>query len=421
MVKRLVSVFLTGCIPILAFAQQNQSLRDRDPDLAASKKLAADLQQANLHRGPFYLSSMLRVSDAGFTSGGTVVPTGSTSSGISLGIEAPQRLYFVPHKKTVFSAEFVPGYTFFTEGDANDQFNYSLRADAHFLLNHLYLDVYALRADQIRAHIADLNSLATTKEDETGVAGELKYSSRTSALFAVRFRDTSYPSDRYQPREPGNPELPDVELPVEVLDRDERDVRVSFMHKTFPRTSLFVSGEASEYDFPNQRAMNSRRTFFGGGFLVDRGRTQFRLEGGPMRLDFDDPAERDFEGVTASLSLTRGNGRTNYSLAAERDIGFSIFLDNRYFISTAASVGVDRVSTRRLTLHAGVTAARYEYDTPVFGQERSDDIIFPSVGFTYGLRRLRAGLDVGWYERTSTAFGDEESGIRYVLRLSFTP
>jgi hypothetical protein len=167
--------------------------------------------------------------------------------------------------------------------------------------------------------------------------------------------------------------------------------------------------------------MNSRRTFFGGGFVIDRGRTQFRVEGGPMKLDFDDPAERDFEGVTANLSMSRSAGRMSYQASAERDIGFSIFLDNRYFISTAASVGVDRVATRRLTLHARVAAARYEYETPVFGLERSDDILFPSVGFTYGLRRLSTGIDVGWYERTSTAFGDEESGIRYVLRLSFTP
>ena len=327
----------------------------------------------------------------------------------------------VPHKKVILSGEVNPGYSFFAEGDTTGQFNYTVRGDAHFLLNHLYLDVYGTRADQIRAHVADINSLATTDELETGVAGELKYSSRTSSLFAVRFRNTEYPQDRYQPYDPAVAPLPASRLPLEVLDRKERTVRLSLQHKTFPRTSLFVSGEASDYDFPNQRAMKSRRTFLGGGFVIDRGRTQFRLEGGPMKLDFDDPRERDFEGMTANMGWSRSSGRMAYTLSAERDIGFSIFVSNRYFVSTSTSVGVNRTATRRLTVHARVTAARYEYETPVLGQERTDEILFPSVGFTYSLRRLSAGIDVGWYERDTTAFGDQDSGIRYVLRLSFVP
>jgi len=64
--------------------------------------------------------------------------------------------------------------------------NYALRADAHFLTNHLYLDVYRTRANQMRAFVSDINRMATVKENETGVVGEFKYSSRTSALFALR-------------------------------------------------------------------------------------------------------------------------------------------------------------------------------------------------------------------------------------------
>ncbi|HEX2059835.1 MAG TPA: hypothetical protein VHK90_03765, partial [Thermoanaerobaculia bacterium] len=135
--RRFRAFILAAILPVAAAAQQPQKLRDRDPDLAASKKLASDLQQANFHAGPFYLMSRLRLSDAGF-SGATAVPTGGDGGGLSISVDAPQRLYFVPTKKVILSAEFIPGYTFFRandrdvsrNGDRSGQFNYLARGDA---------------------------------------------------------------------------------------------------------------------------------------------------------------------------------------------------------------------------------------------------------------------------------------------------
>ena len=412
--KRLLVFAITIGMSAAAFAQQNQTLRDRDPDLAAAKKVAADLQQANLHSGPFYLLSRFRISDAGYAQG-AYVPTGDTQGGISLTLEAPQRLYFVPRKKTVYSLEVVPGYSFFQEGKRGNQFDYLVRGDAQYLLNHLYLDVYGLRADQLRAHVADVNRLATTQENEVGVAGEVKYSSRTSGLFTVRIRDTEYPENRFQPDPKG------VHVPMQVLDRREKNARLSMLHKTFPRTSLFVAAEGSDYEFDNKASFGSRRTYVGGGLQYDAGRTEVRLEAGPMKLDFDDKSMQDYEGMTARLGASRANGRWAYHLDADRDIGFSIFLDNAFYVATSGQIGADYTANRRLTLHARSAYERDEFVTPVEGKLRTDDVSFTSVGFTFALRRVSLGADIGWYERDSTAFGDVGSGIRYVLRLSLVP
>ena len=411
--KRSLAIAFILSFPLFAYAQQEQKLRDRDPDLAAAKKLAADLQQANFHRGPFYLFSRFRVSDAGYTEG-NFVPAGSQSGGLSLSVEAPHRLYFVPRKKVIFSAEVIPGYSFFEGG--NNQFNYSARGDAHFLLNHLYLNLYGSTADQLRAHVADINRLATTREDEIGAAGEIKYSSRTSALFTVRSRETSYPEDRFQP----DPD-PEPQIAIQALNRKENNVRLSFNHKTFPRTSLFLAGEGSKYDFTEVERYASKRTYVGGGFAYDGGMNQLRVEAGPMKLDYDDPSVPDYDGITAQIRASRGAGRWTFTAGADRDLGFSIFLDNPYYIATSGFAGADYTATRTLTLHLRTAAERDEYETPVFGRSRTDDISFSSVGFTYGVRRVRLGADVGWYERDSTAFGDTDSGIRYVFRLSLIP
>jgi hypothetical protein len=412
--RTIAILFAAVVLPLFAHGQQQQTLRDRDPDLEAAKKLANDRQQANFHYGPFYLLSRLRLADAGYSQD-SGVPAGD-QGGLSLSVEAPQRLFFVANKKAIFTFEVVPGYTFFS-GDRDNQLNYSARADAHLLFNHLYLDIYALRADQIRAHVADLNRLATTAENEVGISGEVKYSSRTSGVFTLRRRDTEYPLDRYQPEINPNSDFNAIQL----LNREENHARASIAHKTLPMTSLFVSGEVSDYTFGVARYRDSRRTWYGGGALFDNGPNQLRIEAGPVRLEFDDPTQPDYSGVAGSIEGSRVRGRWTYRAGAERDLGFSIFAGNNFYVATSANAGLEYAATSKLMLRTNVAAERDEYDTPVNGKIRTDDITFTSVGALYTLRRLRFGGDVGWYDRESTYGGDTDSGIRYVLHLSFTP
>lgn len=401
-------VVMTAFVSLSALGQSTQRLRDRDPDLDAAKRLAAELQQANFHHGSMYLLSRIRISDAGFTETASL-PTGDTGGGISLTVEAPNRFYFVPRKKTVFTVELTPGYSFINSGEG--QFGYTARADAHLLLNHLYLDLYGMREDQLRAHVADVNRLVTLRNDEAGIGGELKYSSKTSALFTLRVRDIKFPRERFQPGS----------APVNLLDRRENNGRLSLIHKTFPLTSTFIAAERSGYDFERATYKNSTRTWVGAGAVYNAGRTNLRIEAGPARLDFEDPNERDYQGLVASFGATRASGRRTYSFGAERDLGFSIFLNNNYFISNRLTVGVTHAATRKLSIRAASTYERDDYDVQVAGQDRRDTISFTSLGFIYTVRRLNIGADVGWYERDSTFGGDTDSGIRTVLHLSFTP
>jgi len=386
-----------------------QGLRDRDPDLEGTKKIVAELQQANIHSGMFYMLSRIRLADAGFAED-YYLPTGDVSGGISLRVEAPNRLYFVPRRKTVFTVELIPGYSFFKAGSREGQFDYSARADAHFLFNHLYIDAYTLLSDQLRAQIADVNRLATQRDEESGVGGEFKYSSRTSAIFSARYRETDFPGRRFQP----------TDVPINQLDRVEKNGRIALHHKTFPRTSLFVAAEASEYEFDRAFVKDSSRRYIGGGFNHTAGRTALRAEVGQTTLNFDDPSQRDFSNLTGQMTLSRGTNRWNFQASAARDVGFSIYERNNYYISSLGRILVDYAATRRLTLRAGTAVERDDYDIPVDGVLREDTLTFTSAGFLYSFRKLQTGVEAGWYTRESNVLS-EASGIRWVLHLSFTP
>lgn len=412
--KRLLIVAMALCVYAGgAFAQNG--LRDRERSFSASQEIAADLRKAHFHHGPFYLLSTFQLSDIGYDSS-FYVPTADRQSGFRFGVQAPTRLYIVPSKKTIYSIDVRPEWSFFKRGGKRDVFGYHARADAQYLLNHLYVDVYAENADQLRADVAEIAHLLSERATNYGLSGELKYSSRTSATFNAAALKTSYPLDKIQP---------DL-IPVDLLDRTGHNYRIAINHKTFPLTSTFVTGEFSDYSFSRASYKDGRRSFIGAGFIHDTGRTVTRMEAGAGTLDFVDPTQHNFQGALGNITSNKKFGKsTTGSIAASRDLDFSIFTANNYFIADRLSTRLAWDATRRLTLTAQYAIGRDLYDVPVLGPngflKRRDVFSFPSIGFTYGFARLRGGLDIGYVNRTSNFNINEDKGIRILFRLSFTP
>lgn len=403
--------------PVMPSGAQTPA-RDRDPVLENAKRINSDLQKANIHAGPLYILSRLRVSDIGYTEQ-FFVPAGDDGGGLAFAVEAPQTIYFVPSRKVLFNVELTPGFSYFDGNNDIDgveqdrtQFNYSARGGVQFLFNHLFLDLYAARSDALQARVADVNRLATVQNNEIGLGGELKWSSRTRMNFSVRQFEPKFPEDRYQP---------DAVPLRALLEREERDSRVSVHHRTFPRTSLTAAVEHRDFEFEFATYKNGSRVYAAPGFIWDTGRTTLRAEAGPARVRFDDPGQNEFEGILGSASFGHRYRRLTLFAAAERDVDFTVFANNNYYVLTRGSLGAEYQMTRRFRLRATTSAERDEYDVPVFGNDRTDDIRFSTIGFRYTVRRLEFGVDVGQYDRTSTFGGDEEDGIRYVLHLSFTP
>jgi hypothetical protein len=411
---RLLIVAMALCACARGVFAQN-GLRDRERAFAASQEIAADLRKAHFHHGPFYLLSTFQLSDIGYDSS-FYVPTADKQSGFRFGVQAPTRLYFVPAKKTIYSIDVRPEWSFFNRGGKRDVFGYKARADAQYLLNHLYLDVYGEKSNQLRADVAEIARLLTERANAYGVSGELKYSSRTSATFNAATLNTLYPLSQLQPSG----------QPVELLDRSGHNYRVAFNHKTFPLTSLFATGELSDYSFRTATYKNGRRSFAGAGFVNDSGRTVTRFEAGAGKLNFFRPDQHDFSGALGNLTSSRKLGHsTVFNLGASRDLDFSIFTNNNYFIADRFTAGFAWDATRRLQLTLQAAIGRDLYDTPVNGPhgflKRRDQFSFPSIGFTYGLAHLRAGLDIGYVQRTSNFDLNTDDGIRVLFRLSFTP
>ncbi len=401
-------------VPLLA----QEGLRDRDRTLAASQRISADLRSARFRSGPFYLLSSISLSDIGYESQ-FFVPTADQGSGISFGLSAPNRLYYVPTKKTIFSVQATPTYTFFTSTQnvkAHNQFGYLTRADAEFLLNHLYLDFFVARSDSLVPYTGEVDRIVTRKKDSTGIAGELKYSSRTSLVFQAGYAGAKFPSTQFQP----------TDVPISLLDRTEQNYRAMLVHKTFPLTALHVIAERSNYSFPFSPIKDSHRFFYGGGFDFNNGRTGIRAEAGPGKLEFRDPSQKSYSGILGNAEVSRRSALWTFSARATRDLDFSLVTPNNYYVIDRATALAEYPVTRRLKLRFSDTAGIDRYDIATvlsggaFGRRR-DTLNFAAVGWLYSFRRLTGGFDIGYFKRTSNADIVTEDGIRGILHLSFTP
>jgi len=405
-----------------------QGLRDRDRTFEASESLAADLRKARLHWGPFYLLSYLQFSDLGYNQS-FFFPTNDQTSGFSLAIAAPQRLYFVPSRKVILSAEATPELAFFRaqtgatvnpdgslqrHSKFNSQFGYALRGDAHLFFNHLYADGYVSGSNHLQALIGEIDRIATEKQLTGGVTGEARYSSRTRMIYAASVSKISYPLSRHQPGD----------VPVDLLDHTEHNYRLSLHHQTFPLTRLTLNGERSDYSFDNSPQKDGHRTYFGPGFIYDNGQTTLSAEAGPSKVTYRVPLQKEFSGIVGNANYSHQlTPRASLNAAAARDVAISIYQNNNYYIADRLHAGTEFQATRRLTLLAGSTWGRDQYQVPTLGLgvNRRDTFSFTSVGFRYGLRHIRGGLDVGYYDRTSNVDVDQQNGIRVIFNLSLSP
>jgi hypothetical protein len=415
-----------------------EGLRDRDRTFAASRTIAEQLRKARFHYGRFYLLSQIQLGDIGVDQQ-FFIPTGDQSGGgLSFSVSAPTRLYYLPHKKTIFSAEFTPQYTRFRRGTNQNVLGYLARGDAQFIFNHLYLDAYFSKSSLLRADTGELARLVDTRQRQIGVTGELRVSSRTSVNFSdssVRF-NFPCPQPAVKPTTPlpcNSLQAPG--LKVQLLDRSENNYRVSATHHTFALTSFIAAAELSNYSFSSAAFKNSRRTYEGAGFIYDSGLTLIRGEAGFAKLDFLRPGEHDFQGVVGNASLTRRHTRLWHSVVnASRDTNFSIFASNNFYINDRFGFTTELDATRHLTLSATGTIGTDSYETPAvfvppgspigtigYARVRHDQMRWVAVGWTYGLRRMRGGFDVGYVKRTSNFKVDEQNGIRVIVRLSLTP
>ncbi len=406
-------VLLTMTSPASA---QTSNERNRDRELNAKTRIESDLQSAQFRFGHLYVLSSFNLGDIGIDRD-IYLPTEEETNDLAISISAPQKIYYVPHRKFMLSADIEPSYLYFVHDKERRRLNYRYRGDIHFLFNRLYLDFYGATSDELTRNISEFRRLVGQQGDSYGMNTELKISSRTTVEGAADWRRYTFENTNLGElyRDPGN------------LDRDEFHYSATFNHQTFPLTQTGIGAEVTEFDFTDPTQSDARQSMVFLELRQNRSNTTLTFRPGFARLDFDDPALKDYSGALGSLQAQFGRqSRWRWNLGASRELEFSIFGTNRFYSADRFQATTSRKMTRRLELHLigekGIN--RYYADTPtsVSGvQTRKDDLWYGAVGFLFQLGKLQTGLTYGYWRRDSNIEGFDDHGIRLILHLSFSP
>ncbi len=166
-----------------------------------------------------------------------------------------------------------------------------------------------------------------------------------------------------------NPENPQV---ARDLDRKERGARVLARYLVFGRTRFTLELSEKKITFNAREDLHEtreRRVLPGVDFGIG-GRLSGTARWGWARLDAIVPSDRVFSGTVGEARIAyRVGGGTTIQIGGRRDVGFSIYLGNRYFVSTTYDVRWIQYLSRVFGVEAGAARGLVGFAAP---ETRSD-------------------------------------------------
>ncbi len=329
---QIVAVFLLLVVSVPLYAQSsrradqtaNRRERDRDEELDAKRRIEDDLRQAQFSSNRFYLISRFELGDIGIGIGAEdlYLPSDEAIDGLAIGVRAPQRLYYIANRRTLFSIDAEPGYIFYLDSDRENRLSWLLRGDVHLLFPYFYVNGFATISDELVRETTELDRLTPRDTTQWGINTEIKPSSRTSMELSFVESDIDYDSSDslfYDPR-------------LNLLERTSTQYKAEGRHHTFPITRTLVGASRTDYDFPLAGERDSTETFVYVGADRDFSTHHFVARIGRGELDYKDSDGQDFSGILGDARFDLViDSRHSMMVAFQRELEFSMAQNNRHY------------------------------------------------------------------------------------------
>lgn len=402
-----------------AFAQERRQVpnrpgRDREEELEAKRRIEADLERAQLQTRRLFLISDFGIGDIGIGSE-LYLPADEELDGLAISLRAPQKLYYIANRRTLFSLDAVPGYVIHVDSDRENQLSWLLRGDVHFLFPFFYVNVWGAKSDELIRDNSELTRLVPRDTTRWGVNTEVKPSSRTSVEASYTVNNIDFDEDDqlfFDDR-------------LYLLERTTSTIKLEGKHHTFPITSTIVGAVLDDNEFNRVDTRDSRQRYLYVGAEREIANRSLVARVGYTTLDYRDPSVDGYDGILgdASLSVALRNHH-NLRLRYARELEFSIFENNTHYLSNRLFVDDTLQLTSRLAAHVQAQAGVNSYDVPVDTAQgpvrREDELFFIGAGPSYEFfDRFTLGFVVGPWERRSNIAGESANGIRWHVLLSF--
>jgi len=380
-------------------------------------ELERRMEEAPWRFGPFLIQPSLVVSNAGVDSNIYYTPSNPVRD-FTLTAGPAATVYLPIRRKFVLSFYGSPRYVWYSKTERERTWNHYLSGAAQVNLKNTFLSLEGTYADARERWSTEIDIRPRRKH--LGYAGSilLKIAHKTSFALGFRADKFDYESIDYE----GGLNI------RERLNHQERYATFSMYYQAGPERRVFLDLEYGRFDFEfaSQAALRDAESYsvFGGLEFSQFGRRirgQIRI--GYKQYDVLDPDSPDFSGLVGDTRLSlRVTSFFTVRGGYRRDVSFSLWYGDSYYIETRPSAGVSVYPLSFVRMDYDYSKGRNRYPVAFGGSavNRLDIYDIHSGGLYFRIARTTAiGAVVSWWARDSNILGQDDERMFYGLNLTY--
>ncbi|MBE3145226.1 MAG: outer membrane beta-barrel protein [Planctomycetes bacterium] len=370
--------------------------------------------------GPFRIQPSLVISNAGvdsnlYYSADEPIKDFTITAG-------PAATVYVPiHRRFVLSLYGSPQYIWYSKTDRERTWNYYFNGAAQLSLKNVFFSLEGTYSDARERWNTEIDIRPRRKEEGYGGSVLVKTSRKTSVSLAYRTSKYYYESvvygDNYDVRER--------------LNRQESWATFSAFYQAGSQKRFFLDLEYGlyEFEFATQAAIGDAQSgaaYAGLEFPTLGRRIRGRIRVGYKKFDIRNPEVPDNGGIVGDSQLSvrlakpfvlRGSYR--------RDIWFSLWYENPYYVETRPGVGVSFYPVKFLRFDYDYSLGRNIYPVAhevLPGEEvkRRDEYSTHSTAIYFRIKKnVGLGFIASWWARKSNLSAEDDKRTFFGLNLTY--
>ena len=368
--------------------------------------------------GPFRIQPSLVISNAGVDSNVFYSPNEPIKD-FTITAGPAATLYVPIHRKFVLSAYGSPQYVWYSKTDRERTWNYYFSGAAQLSMKNVFFSLEGNYSDARERWNTEIDIRPRRKEEGYGGSVLVKAAWKTS--FSLGYRTVKYD---YQSVVYGDSF--DVR---ERLNRQENYANFSMFYQASTQRRFFLDFEYGIYkfEFATQAAIGDSRSgaaYAGLEFSRLGRRVRGRIRVGYKKFDVRAVDGPDYQGVVGDSQLWVRLAKPFVIRGSYvRDVRFSLWYDNPYYIESRPGAGVSLYLLRFLRLDYDYSLGRNRY--PVVGGggpdvKRLDDFTIQSAGIYFRIKKTVAlGFIANWWARKSNLVAEDDKRTFFGLNLTY--
>ncbi|MBE3112195.1 MAG: outer membrane beta-barrel protein [Acidobacteria bacterium] len=370
------------------------------------------------HFGPFRIQPSLVISNAGVDSN-LYYSTNEPIKDFTITAGPAGTVYVPIHRKFVLSAYGSPQYVWYSKTDRERTWNYYFSGAAQLSLKNVFFSLEGNYSDARERWNTEIDIRPRRKEEGYGGSVLVKAAWKTS--FSLGYRTVKYDyesvvyGDSFDVRER--------------LNRQESYANFSLFYQASTQRRFFLDFEYGQYEFEftTQAAIGNSRSgaaFAGLEFSPLGRRVRGRIRVGYKKFDIRNPEVPDNGGIVGDSQLSVRLAKPFVIRGSYvRDVRFSLWYDNPYYVESRPGAGVSLYLLRFLRLDYDYSVGRNRY--PVVGGggpdvKRLDEYSIHSAAVYFRIKKTVAlGFIASWWARKSNLAAEDDKRTFFGLNLTY--